>query len=297
MSHDDCVSGDDWVPFGLDDKEASEYRVLVPGVPLWLKQSLVAWAFKYFESSHNLSSTQRLLAANRAVRIGLRTNSSSPYTSARATLEDLRGLDERQLLATVDWIVRQVGRGSTANDLAAMLTEASSKYKVGVRSGGPGLENRVAEGVQDAAEALIAHGGTAGKLLADAWQKVHRLDPDDSGAYADAVKAVEVASFEPLGIDNSRGDATLGQAIAKIRKDGSWRPPFEREHVHHPVHTTLVGMLRTLWVGHRDRHGKADFSAVSHQEAEAAVTLAVTLVGWFTSGAVQQRPDPEQFDR
>lgn len=49
-------------------------------------------------------------------------------------------------------------------------------------------------------------------------------------------------------------------------------------------------MLRTLWRGHRDRHGNLDYSDVTQQEARAGVALSVTLVDWFAAGAITRRP-------
>ena len=49
--------------------------------------------------------------------------------------------------------------------------------------------------------------------------------------------------------------------------------------------------MELLWKGQIDRHGTDDAStplSVSQAEAEAAVHLAVTLVQWFTSGAVSR---------
>jgi hypothetical protein len=53
----------------------------------------------------------------------------------------------------------------------------------------------------------------------------------------------------------------------------------------------VVAMLRTLWFGHRDRHGKPmGHTDVTHEEARAAVVLAASLVDWFASGALARRP-------
>lgn len=55
--------------------------------------------------------------------------------------------------------------------------------------------------------------------------------------------------------------------------------------------TTLVSMIDLLWGSQHDRHVPADQEAplhVTQEEAEAAIHLAVTLVQWFTMGALRQ---------
>ncbi len=100
------------------------------------------------------------------------------------------------------------------------------------------------------------------------------------------MRAVEAASFRALGITDK--EATLGTTIRAI-EGSTWGLPFKREHHKAPSQDVLLGMLRTLIRGQRDRHGSEDYSDVDHDEAVAAVNLAVALVGWFASGAVQQR--------
>ncbi len=115
---------------------------------------------------------------------------------------------------------------------------------------------------------------------------MHGLEVKDSSAYALAVRAVESAAVAVV-MPNKR-DATLGNVIGQMKSDADWRLPF-REHREAPSAEVLLGLLRTLWVGHRDRHGGVDYSDVTHEEARAAVVLAATLVEWFTSGAVRRR--------
>jgi hypothetical protein len=139
-------------------------------------------------------------------------------------------------------------------------------------------------------EGTIDSSGTAGQILARAWGKVHAFTPDDSGAYADAVRAVEAAA-QPL-VEPKNDEATLGSMAAVMRNQGDWRLPL-REHQHAPTAEMVVAMMRSLYRGHVDRHGRDDYRDVTHEEALAGVALAATLVSWFASGAVQRRPDVE----
>ena len=56
-----------------------------------------------------------------------------------------------------------------------------------------------------------------------------------------------------------------------------------------PPHDVIVSMLRSLWAGQHDRHGggaAAIPGGMTQAEAESAVLMAVTLVGWFETGRV-----------
>ncbi len=76
-----------------------------------------------------------------------------------------------------------------------------------------------------------------------------------------------------------------------MRADGDWRLPL-REHSDAPSAELLLALIRTLWFGHRDRHGSVDYSDVAHEEARAAVMLSATLVEWFAAGSVVRRALP-----
>ncbi|MBX9151808.1 hypothetical protein HCG77_28960 [Rhodococcus qingshengii] len=168
-----------------------------------------------------------------------------------------------------------------------MLVEAGSAWKVGVRAGRLGLEKRVPEGVQVAAESTFAITGNAGRQLAEAWAAAFGVDPDPSKAYSRAVKAVEDAAIPVVSPLN--GNATLGTVIRDIENQGDHKLPMTREHPNAIQGDVLVGMLRVLWVGQHDRHGNSALPPVSQEEAEAAVVLAVTLVDWFATGKIKRR--------
>ena len=56
--------------------------------------------------------------------------------------------------------------------------------------------------------------------------------------------------------------------------------------------STLIGCMSLLWEGQTSRHGSsAETRMETIDEATAAVHLAVTLVQWFTSGAVRKQFD------
>lgn len=282
-----------WVPFGLDDEAAEDFKALVPGVPQWLKEPLVAWIagrLRYGDRADWLSR-ELILKMQSEVRVSLGVNagSSGIYDSAKGR-EALRSLSETQLLRVVDYLIGEVSsysRQVVGGELEAILAGAGSSWRVGQRLGKPGLVERVPEGVRVAVESVIERSGTAGTLLARAWSHVHGVVKNDTAGYADAVRAVEVAAIPVILGENP--EATLGTVINRMRTDGDWRLPL-REHDHAPSTEMLVQLLRTLWRGHSDRHGSEDYRDVSHAEARAAVVLASTLVDWFVSGAIARRP-------
>ncbi|EON33475.1 hypothetical protein GTC6_06664 [Gordonia terrae C-6] len=128
----------------------------------------------------------------------------------------------------------------------------------------------------------------AGVRLRSAWEKAFGLEPEPDVAYSRAVKAVEDAVIPVVSPQNKA--ATLGTVIAQIRDGGKFSLPMLREHKNASSHEVLLGMLQLLWTGQHDRHGgnpQSSATTVTQDEAEAAVLLAVALVGWFQTGKVR----------
>ena len=276
----------DWAPFGLSDEATEQYRVFVDGVPQRLREPIVAWFMHLLAGDHGSLQTARTreLEMRTDVRIGI---PAEAYVKWSSYTEVLRKIDPGALLKVVDAALSMGWYSTQQKALDAALAASRSKWMVGTRMGKPGLVARVPEGVQDVVEATIAESGTAGQILVRAWGKVHALTPDDPGAYADAVRAVEIAA-QPL-VEPTNKEATLGGIASVMRSQGDWRLPL-REHQHAPSAEMLVAMIRSLYRGHADRHGKDDYRDVTHEEALAGVVLAATLLSWFSSGAVQRRP-------
>lgn len=52
--------------------------------------------------------------------------------------------------------------------------------------------------------------------------------------------------------------------------------------------SAVLGMMRLLWEGHRDRHEGGRTSApITPESAEAAVSVAVTLVQLLSTGSIR----------
>ena len=275
---------EEFVPFGLSTAEAETRRVLVDGIPDWMAASISDWIARRIGSS-KLANLDTVRQIESHCLLNLETPAFGAYWPLARAMDPILNMNDEHILRIVDFLLSRQSTGSTeVTKLREILHHGCSKWTIGQVDQKARLVERVPSGVQDAAEESIAAGGAAGALLGQAWSKVHTYEPDSSGAYAAAVKAVEAASFPALGITDR--EATLGNTIRAI-EGGGWGLPFVREHSKAPSQDVLLGMLRCLWRGHRDRHGSDDYSDVNHDEALAAVTLAVTLVAWFAGGAVR----------
>jgi hypothetical protein len=128
----------------------------------------------------------------------------------------------------------------------------------------------------------MAKPGNAGRHLGAAWDKVYGRSPDASGAYREAVRAVEAVA-KPV-VTAADPAATLGKVIkAMTDKPAKWTADLGSVDV-------VADMMGQLWTSQLDRHGTDDETvplSVSAAKAEAALHLAVTLVHLFQSGAVR----------
>lgn len=287
---------DDFVPFDATPEEVeARVTVLRSGVPATMRPMLVAWligrhpgssGFKYSETFHSIANALDVDFGVNPQHIGLMAKEAAITAYSR--------LDERSLLQVVDYVLYLAGGyRAPGEELEAILRAGRSKWTVVMRDDCYRLAERVPDGVQVGAESVMGSAGVAGSLLRQAWEKVHDLEPDDSGAYSRAVKAVETAALGALSI--TKDTATLSDAIRAIEaKDAAWRLPFQREHTEYPSKDVLLGLTKSLYRGQRDRHGSDSYADVTHEEAEAAVLMAVALVGLFAGGLVAER-DTEAF--
>jgi hypothetical protein len=280
-----------WTPLGAD---ADTHHTLVEGVPAWMRSSLRAWIVD--EYTYRSSTTHRIVnnvermreydLAARAIPLTVSLSSDGP-----AKL--FNSLEDEVILRLLDWTVfnnspRYGGQQRNAS-LEQILAGGSSAWKVGVRTGVAGLERRVPLGVQAAAEAGMATPGDAGRLLSQAWHAVYGQSPHPDLGYRKSIEAVEAVVL-PKVMPND-DTATLGKGIGQMRTQGDWKLPFIKEHKQNPSQDVVLGMMQALWSGHSDRHpGTASYIPSTQEAAEAAVSLAVTLVNLFANGGVARRP-------
>ncbi|QNE45877.1 hypothetical protein F1C58_02440 [Glaciihabitans sp. INWT7] len=283
-----------WNPFGA---ELEQNQTLVDGVPEWMLSSFrervkieftrTVRSGNYVGATYNENRVDRMRQFDLASR-------GRPFADVLAkhspsAVFDSMTSDEQ--LRLIDWLVKDNANSNESGnaEIEKILAAGGSKWKVGTRDGSPGLESRVPLGVQDAAEAAITTPGDAGRLLSDAWHGVYGINPQPDLGYRKSIEAVE-ALVLPLVMPND-DTATLGKAIGKMRVDGDWKLPFIKEHKENPSPAVVLGMMQALWSGHSDRHpGTKSYVLSTSEAAEAAVSLAVTLVNLFASGSIARRP-------
>lgn len=176
-------------------------------------------------------------------------------------------------------------------ELVGLLDDALSALRV--QAHGRGLERR-ADAVAEAAHAeavasadTAANAGSAAAHLRTSWTCLHALHPDPGKAYSEAIKAVEAAAHALAEPNNHK--ATLGSMIGAIRSSQHRYSLIVGKNRERDA-ATLIGMMALLWDGQSSRHGASTETRVETlDEATAAVHLAVTLVQWFTSGAVHKQ--------
>lgn len=291
---DAAEDAEPWLPFGIEDHEVAAFTALWERIPSWFETSLWEWIARNLVAQNTARTpvirTQLLRQAERALHVELPNLPAHQVGSTLGVLQDLytSAPNPKAQLAFIDFLVSDLDEDHPyVVDLEQLLIEAGSGWRVGTRAGKPGLVKRLPTGVTVAAAAASQH-PNAGKNLATAFESAFGLHPDPSKAYAFAVKAVEDATIAV--VPTGKAEPTLGDVIRAV-ESGTWRLPHLREHQLAPSHDVLVSMLRLLWRGHHDRHGgppAVGVPAVTQDEAESAVMLAVTLVGWFETGKVQQ---------
>jgi hypothetical protein len=190
---------------------------------------------------------------------------------ARRARKAMRGKDERKVLQQ-------------------LLDDGHMAYRV--RPDGLGLERRVnpvaeAQAITAAYAAEQADFPAAGERLLDAWNAIYALKPDPSGAYRDAIRAVEAVA-NPLFLPAAPAP-TLGLVIGHLRDAGSHYEMVIANKTGRPADVSVVlGMMRLLWEGHRDRHeGGPTTVPITPESAQAAVAIAVTLVLLLSTGSIR----------
>lgn len=237
-----------------------------------------------------LSGVLKFQAAAR-VHLGVTPDTDLHYYQLHQAMESWsQGL----IAAFVDFFLSQIARPDPGNtlvgdalDLEKRLAQGGSTWAVGLINDRWRLVDRVPAGVLLSVDGIMSAAGKASDLLRQSWEKAYGIDKNPSHAYFDAVRAVEVLSC-PLFSPTDK-EPTLGKDINVLRTGmnkfsfamaGSSRtgPSLEK----------VLGMMQLLWHSQTDRHGKDDYQGVSVREAQSAVLLAATLVGWLSQGALKR---------
>ena len=269
-----------WLPlsFRNDPERARELEILHEGVPSWLRESLVRWIKKLVRVRNSYASwTDWDPEIRTRIEASLR----------REMPDSVSDFSEGECLDAIDYILRQtdICQSADVEYLEARLSEGGSVW----RATQLGLQKRVDETLQALGESSLAAETRPAQHLRDAWHRAWGRDPDPSGAYREAVRAVEAAYAPIVSPDNER--ATLGTIIANtLDKPSKFSVRLRADEPDENVRR-LVAMLQTLWKSQLDRHGNSGADVplnVSLEEAQDAVAIATTLVhlaqqGGFTA--------------
>lgn len=290
-----------WRPLSVNDEESiAKYDALHEGIPGWMEKRFWDWVesslYERIEGADSEFADLRLAAYfDRDLLNDLEMKLQIPMPEVPYGVGDdfipqwvmphvrinSRGLD------IADYLLSHGGHGDP-EVLEDLLEQGKSAWTVGERLGRPGLTRRVPEGVQLAADEVMTSSGDAGIKLAQAWEALYGLRPDPTVAYSLAIKAVEDAAI-PV-VSPKHRQATLGTVLSQMRDQEDWHLPLKREHPQAPSGEVLLGMMQMLWTGQHDRHGgNSELPPLTHEEAMVAVSLAVTLVHWFTTDGLVER--------
>jgi hypothetical protein len=296
-----------WQPLSKRGTGSSHEDALYEGVPAHLGQSLLYWLDSLFarEEGEFHEDEDFVAVERRAGRIAARLRLdlrsvpdararprySKTYRnrqSASVALVHLAGeADDTVLLDVIDATLADGVRKSDARELDRLLADGGSAWRVA--DDAAALERRVNP---IATKALRRTTGTAASHLKAAWSAAYGRHPDPSRAYSQAIKAVET-SYIPVVLPRDRL-ATLGKVIGELNQNAPrWQLAINAPGGAPADISTLLAMLRLLWQGQIDRHGgNGPAIAITAPAAEAAVHLAVTLVQWCESGAIQPTSNP-----
>jgi hypothetical protein len=202
--------------------------------------------------------------------------------------------NEEFALDVLDWMLhhwQQIVEGYRAKEWAQELNhtlrQGGSAWEVTQTDPAFQLTRRAVGPVVDVLDLTATEATRAHDHLGSAWSKLTGRDPDPSGAYREAIRAVEsVAKPLILPKDNL---ATMGLMIAAMRdKPEKW--------------TTTLGQvddvraqMEAVHKGQLDRHGTDDETVplrVSPAEADAAFSTCLNLVRLFVGGHVTQAASP-----
>ncbi len=270
-------------------------RVLVEGTPDYLLEPLHGWLLNAIFTKGEFT--------NLATSLQLRLRRSGIITTGSRGVRTLSLLGE-DLLEAIDavmsinrWIVddddyrrddlKKWWLGKLV-DLNLLLREGGSAWQP--NDGFDGLTTRVDETVAEAQRTVVRDAPQgAAEHLKKAWEASYGYKPDPTVAYSEAVKAVEAAVI-PVTIPND-GKATLGKALTHIKNTSAkWSLAIDDQAGQPASADAAIALIELLWHGQRDRHAGPSMKPATRESAQTAVHAAVTLVHWFTSGAIHKAP-------
>lgn len=298
----------DWIPFGVSQEESN---ALVDGIPSYMESSLLDW----------LNSAEVLLCGGYMIpsrpEAGRRHQLINRFDRQTRRLSGLYGNDIYDAvsgtggmgdvyLQYTDFLIHELCNLKNdpydlsslemsnlnkvepcLDELEDILAESGSKWKVGMRNGYEGLEERVNSTMQAMADEVMEDPDElSGQLLSEAWHAIFGHNPNYSLAYATAIKAVEAIALREISPNDSK--ATLSKA-AQVMRDQKWSFELEPNPAGKVDGGIAQVIMNAMMNSQPDRHGGAasvEDIEVSKERAEAAVYSAVYLIQCFKSGLV-----------
>jgi hypothetical protein len=278
----------EWRPLSKRGKVDTRLDEPTEGLPPYLLGPVAEWMVDTYRDHHHGGSHEEALK-----RLQLRFKLEPPL-SRNTALRDLISrmeADEEFGLDVLDYMLHHLREFADeyqqpfelANGLAATLVLGGSAWEViAPEDDGPfRLARRAIGPVRESISELPASSRAHQHLVA-AWNHLSGRNPDPSGAYREALRAVEAAAKPVVLPANDK--ATLGQMIAAMRdKPEKWETTIGT--VDHVRET-----METVWTNQLDRHGTDDDSIplnVSQEEADAAFHWCLTLARLFVGGHVR----------
>ncbi|HEV2945084.1 MAG TPA: hypothetical protein VGX26_08230 [Solirubrobacteraceae bacterium] len=261
------------------------------GIPDWMFQSVVNWideAIYEPRGRQTAPSEPLLLAAEASLHVTFDW-SSGPF-SARMTALDYVKRNGEFGLDFLDFLLSNLrGKMALAAGLNVVLTRAGSAWEV--QAVDPprsfDLVRRAIGPVSEAIDDIRPISQRAHAHLMSAWSKLMGRNPDPSGAYREAIRAVEVVAAPVVIPSDDR--ATLGTIIGALRdKPEKWTVDLAEA-----TPEQVKDMAAMIWQSQVDRHGTDDESVplnVSQEQADAAVHISIALVRLFAGGHITRVP-------
>jgi hypothetical protein len=256
------------------------------GLPPWLKGPVLEWVGDAF-----LPAGYENEEALRALQLDFRLEKplGVAETNPRNDLIRRMATSDEFALDVLDWMVhnhRYFSPGHESEEwvggLGRLLSHGGSAWEVvTVAYMSHQLTRRAVGPVVEVLEQTATEAARGHSHLAAAWSKLMGRNPDPSGAYREAVRAVEAVAKPVLLPTNDR--ATLGMMIAAMReKPEKWSTALGSTD-------DIRGQMEAVWKGQLDRHGTDDEDVpltVSQEEADAAFSTCLNLVRQFVGAHV-----------
>jgi hypothetical protein len=264
-------------------RSRQEISMFHAGTSPYLRPSLLGWVWSMVRD-HDLEGYVQ----------------ANPHGSKFKTVYEATTMNDDLMLDVVDSILQHLPALDESGDyviqnklrvlvaaLQSILTESSSDFAVDF-SHGMRLIQRVDKSAEPDSRDALEQVGLASGLPKTAWSETFTRDASPSGAYRDAVLAVESVACQTFTPADQK--PSLGKAISYLQSTlTNWTVASLGDQQQASAET-LLAMLKMVWKNHQKHIGAdgAPPQPASQEEAEAVVFLAVTIVQWFERGLVKR---------